>query len=604
MAIPKEVLVKSLPNKTGVYIMKNGKGKTIYVGKAKNIRNRVNSYFNKSGDNRYQTGYLVKEIKSIDYLITKDEREALLLENSLIKNQRPKFNIRLKDDKTYASLCLTVKEKFPKLIFTRRPKDDGSVYYGPFSSAGALKQTKKIVHKLFPIRDCTNEKFKRHWDRPCLNYNLKLCSGPCASKISEESYREIVNQTRSFLTGNKRQLLKILKDNMRKASDEMRYEDAAYQRDQIFLLEKNIEVDKHINSDKKDKDVVGFNRDNGIYEFVVLFFRNGSVVDKAEYSIKNFAAEESQVLREFIGRFYQTGRYIPSEILLQLKMEDKGLYENFLSEKRGKKVKILVPNRGSKLKLLKLAINNSKENFKIRQKEKLNEQNLLKSLKKSLSLKKLPERIECFDISNIQGSNPVASLVRFKGGKPDRNMYRRYKVKTVEGPNDYASMHEILSRRFKRANQDGWELPELIMIDGGKGQLNIAHSAVKDLGYEKKVELISIAKGRARGELDKIYLHGKRSPYILRNNLSGLHLLMRIRDEAHRVAIDFHKKLRGKRLVKSSLDNIPGVGEKRKAILLKHFGSLSAIKKAGIDEIASLRGMNIKVAKIVKENLN
>ena len=577
-------------------------GKTIYVGKAKNIRSRVGSYFNKSGDNRYQTNFLVKEIESIDYLITNDEREALLLENSLIKNQKPKYNIRLKDDKTYASLCLTVKEKFPKLIFTRRIRDDGSVYFGPFSSSGALKQTKKIVHKLFPVRDCTNEKFKRHWDRPCLNYNLKICSGPCANKINEEDYESIVNQARSFLTGNKRQLLKILRDNMRKASQEMRYEDAAYQRDQIFLLEKNIEVDKRINSDRKDKDIIGFNNDNGLYEFVVLFFRGGSVVDNAEFSIKNISENDAQVLREFVGRFYQNGRYIPSEIIIQQKIEDKELYENLLTEKRGKKVKILVPNRGSKVKLLNLAINNSKENYKIRQKEKLNEQNILKKLQRSLSLKEIPESIECFDISNIQGTNPVASLVRFKEGKPDKSMYKRYKVKTVEGPNDFASMYEILRRRFKRADQDGWELPKVVMIDGGKGQLNTVYSAIKELGFENKVELISIAKGRKQGELDKIYVYGKKNPYILKNNLTGLHLLMRIRDEAHRVAIEYHKKLRGKKLVKSSLDNIPGVGEKRRAILLKHFGSISKIKSASIAEISKLDGMNKKIAIVIKEN--
>ena len=604
MAVPKSVLVKNLPTKTGVYIMKDGRGKTIYVGKAKNIRSRVGSYFNKSGDNRYQTNFLVKEINSIDYLITNDEREALLLENSLIKNQKPKYNIRLKDDKTYASLCLTVKEKFPKLIFTRRIRDDGSVYFGPFSSSGALKQTKKIVHKLFPVRDCTNEKFKRHWDRPCLNYNLKICSGPCANKINEEDYESIVNQARSFLTGNKRQLLKILRDNMRKASQEMRYEDAAYQRDQIFLLEKNIEVDKRINSDRKDKDIIGFNNDNGLYEFVVLFFRGGSIVDNAEFSIKNISENDAQVLREFVGRFYQNGRYIPSEIIIQQKIEDKELYENLLTEKRGKKVKILVPNRGSKAKLLNLAINNSKENYKIRQKEKLNEQNILKKLQKSLSLKEIPESIECFDISNIQGTNPVASLVRFKEGKPDKSMYKRYKVKTVKGPNDFASMYEILRRRFKRADQDGWELPKVVMIDGGKGQLNTVYSAIKELGFENKVELISIAKGRKQGELDKIYVYGKKNPYILKNNLTGLHLLMRIRDEAHRVAIEYHKKLRGKKLVKSSLDNILGVGEKRRAILLKHFGSISKIKSASIAEISKLDGMNKKIAVRVINNLN
>jgi len=600
----KKSLLKNIPKKTGIYIMKNTNGKPVYIGKAKDLKNRVSSYFNQKGDNRPQIGYLVKEIYSIDYIVTKGEREALILENSLIKTHKPKYNIRLKDDKSYSFLSITYKDKFPKLLRTRRVKEDGSLYYGPFASAGALKQTKYLVHKLFQLRDCTDEKFKRHWQRPCLNYNLHLCLGPCAEKVSREKYSETVNQAKSFLSGDKKQLVTMLKKDMYRAAEETNFEEAAYLRDQIKLLTNDLDVQKVPSSNFDDKDIIGIFESGGNFELIVLFSRFGSIIDKSEFSINGVYSGEEEVMQQFLSRFYQDRRYIPKEIILRTRIEDKGIYQDWLSEKKGKKVDITTPSRGSKLRLLNLADKNAEEIFNKKIVIYQNNKSLLESLKKSLSLKALPKTVECFDISNIQGTNAVASMVRFADALPDKNRYRHYKIKTVSGPDDYASMYEVLGRRLKRADQKSWELPDLLMIDGGKGQLNIVSQVVRELGYQGKLDLISIAKGRKEGELDKIYVDGINPPYILKDNKQGLYLLMRVRDEAHRFAIEYHKKKRGIQFVASGLDNVPGIGRRRKITLLNHFGSLEKIRSATEEEIAKLPGMNKKVAGVLKKHFN
>ena len=600
----KKSLLKNIPKKTGIYIMRNINSKPIYIGKAKDLRSRVGSYFNQSYDGRPQVEYLAKEIDSVDYIVTKSEREALILENSLIKTHKPKFNIRLKDDKSYSFLCITFKDKYPKLLRTRRVKEDGSLYYGPFASAGALKQTKHMVHKLFQIRDCSEEKFKQHWQRPCLNYNLHLCLGPCAGKTTHENYSEAVERARSFLSGDKKELITLLKKQMYKAAEETDFEEAAYLRDQIKLLTNDLEVQKVLSSNYEDKDFIGIHKGKENFEIVVLFSRFGSIVDKTEFTVSSVDSGDEEVIQQFLGRFYQDARYIPKEIVIRPVIENKGIYEGWLTEKKGKKVVITRPRRGAKLKLLKLAESNAEESHNKKVITSQNNESLLESLKNSLSLKDLPRSIECFDISNIQGTNSVASLVRFEDARPDKNRYRRYTIKTVSGPNDYASMHEVLGRRFKRAEEEGWELPNMIMIDGGKGQLNIVSKVIQDLGYIGELDLISIAKGRKEGELDKIYVDGIKRPYILSKNKQGLYLLMRIRDEAHRFAVEFHKKKRGRQFVASGLDNVPGIGRRRRITLLNHFGSLEKIRSATMEEISKLPGMNKKVAGVLKEHFN
>lgn len=596
--------ISSIPPSTGVYILKDKKGRSMYVGKAKNLRSRVRSYF-AQGENaqRPQIRYLMKDVADLDYFVTKSEREAVILENSLIKQKKPKFNIKLRDDKNYLSLRLDPREKFPRLSLTRRVLKDGALYYGPFASAGALKMAKKIIHKIFPLRDCKDEKFRRHSQRPCLNYYMGLCLGPCAGKAGEGEYGEVVGQVKMFLRGEKKEIGKLLKKNMGKASEEMRYEDAATYRDQMRLLERNIDGDMLVTPGTKDMDVVGFYREGQNVEFSILYSRGGSLVDSFSHSFKNAVGGDEEVLGEFLSQFYGGNRFIPKEIIIPFDIEGRKSVSEWLSEKQGRKVKIQTPKRGAKVKKAELANRNALESYQRKYAEDLKDLDLLERIKSSLHLRELPLAIECYDISNIQGSSAVASAVRFENGNPAKDKYRKFKIKTVEGPNDYAMMSEVLSRRFARAEQDGWEVPELILVDGGKGQLNIAQAVLSELGFKDKVGLASIAKGRLEGESDKIYMYGRKNPILFSRNSKALFLLMRIRDEAHRFAITYHKKLRGKRAIASELDGVPGIGTKRKKELIKRFGTLSKIRSADIDDIASVPGFNSKLAGVLKKHL-
>ncbi len=605
MEVIKKEVLKSLPSSPGVYLLKDKKGRLLYIGKAKNLRIRLRSYLTQNvvKDQRPQIPYLMQEICDLDYFVTQNERDALLLENSLIKQKKPKYNIRLKDDKNYASLRLDPREKFPKLTYTRRVLRDGAMYYGPFASGQALRQTKRLIHKIFPLRDCTDEKFKRHSTRPCLNYYMKLCLGPCAGKVDKGRYGEVVEQTKVFLKGERKEIIRLLCTNMNKASEELRYEDAAHYRDQIELLKRHLGVDLHISSSLMDKDIVGFYRDAQFVEFVVLFSRGGAIIDMVEYPFNNATWEDEEIVREFIGQLYGGERFIPQEIIIPLRFEGVEALREWLSEKRGKKIRITVPKRGANLKLLDIACRNAEESFRRRSTEKQKELSLLQRVKDSLSLSKIPFSIECFDISNIQGNIAVASMVRFEDGKPAKSRYRRYRIKTVFGANDYAMIYEVLQRRLKRAEEEDWELPELILIDGGKGQLNIVHQVLSELGFLDKVKLASIAKGREEGEIDKIYIPGRKDPVPLTKNSQELLFLMRIRDEAHRFAITYHKKLRAKKAFESQLDLIKGIGKRRREILLRHFGSISGIREASIEEISSIPGMNRRIAQEIKRYL-
>ena len=597
--------VGSVPASAGVYILKDGKGRPLYVGKAKNLRSRVLSYLHEGGDQqRPHISYLMREVEDLDYFVTRNEREALVLENSLIKQKKPRYNIRLRDDKNYLSLRLDPRERFPRLTLTRRVLKDGALYYGPFASADALKKAKRLIHKVFPLRDCTDEKFRRHSARPCLSYYMGMCLGPCAGKVGEDEYGEAVERTRMFLRGEKNSIIEMLRHSMRKAPEEMRYEDAAHYRDQARLLEKNLDEQMFITPGTKDRDIVGFHREGQDAEFSVLFSRGGMLVDKAEYSFKNAAGTDEDLLGEFISQFYGGNRFIPNEIIIPIGVEGMEDISEWLSERLGRKVALSVPERGVKASQLELAGRNALESFQRKHARELSELDILERLKSSLHLSRQPAAIECFDISNIQGELAVASLVRFEGGKPARERYRTYKIKTVEGPNDYAMMREVLSRRLTRAEEEGWGIPDLILIDGGKGQLNIAHSVIEELGYTGELDLASIAKGRYEGESDKMYIYGRKNPIVFSRNSQVLFLLMRVRDEAHRFAITFHKKLRGKRAVSSALDDVPGIGAKRKKELIKRFGSLSGIKAASVDEIAAVPGLSRRIAEELKEKLS
>jgi len=604
MSLDKEK-VKSIPQSAGVYLLKDAKGRTIYIGKAKNLRSRVLSYLNEGDISlRPQIVNLIRDVEEVDYVVARNEREALVLENSLIKQKKPKYNIRLKDDKNYLSLRIDPRETFPRLSLVRRVLKDGAIYYGPFASAGALKKAKRLIHKIFPLRDCTDSKFTRHAARPCLNYYMGLCLGPCAGKSGEQGYGEVVDQVRMFLKGERKQVIKHLKDSMQKASDETRYEDAANYRDQISLLEKNMDGQMFVTPGAQDRDVVGFYREGQRTEFSILFFRGGSLVDRSTYSFKSAVGEDFEILEEFLSQFYGGNRFVPKEIIVPLNIERGKEIAVLLSEKQGQKVHLYSPERGAKLKEIELANRNSLESFQRKYSDELKEVDLLERIQSSLHLNRLPLSIECFDISNTQGATAVASMVKFENAAPAKDGYKRFKIKNVKGPNDYASMHEVLSRRLARAGEEGWEMPDLILIDGGKGQLNIVRNVLSEIGHVDKVDLASIAKGRDEGEGDKLYIYGRKNPIIFSKNSEALFLLMRIRDEAHRFAITYHKKLRGKKALISELDGVPGIGAKRRKALIKHFGSVSKIKNGTVDEIASVEGLNKKLAESLKKHLS
>ena len=595
-------LSRSFPATTGVYIMKGPGGTPVYIGKAKNLRARVMSYFQKGSD-RGQIPYLVREVDSIDYVVTEGESEALFIENSLIKRHKPKYNIRLKDDKTFSSLRLSVGERFPRLSRTRRIRDDGALYFGPFASGKFLKSTVNLVHRLFPLRDCTQSKFERHSTRPCLNYFMKLCSGPCAGRISEEDYGELVSQATSFLRGERKKLVRMIREMMERASEEGRYENAAYYRDQLVSLKENAEIEKVTSSRFEDTDIVGFYRDSENYEFTVLLSRGGSVVDKLDFSVKSPHGDEAECVREFLGRFYFSDHYIPKRVLLPLSIRDCEGYSEWLTEKKGKRVYVEIPRRGTKSELVRFAMKNARESFARKAEEKAKQGTLLRGIRKSAGIKRVPYAIECFDISNIQGQQTVASLVRFRNARPERDRYRRYRITATSGQDDFRSMYEVVYRRALRVGDDNWDLPDLMLIDGGKGQLNAAYAALRDCGVENEVDLASIAKTEGRTGIDRIYVHGAGEPCDFSSNKKGVYFLMRVRDEAHRFAITYHRELRKGKTLASQMDGVPGIGKKRKLLLLNHFGSVEKIKGATTEELASIKGMTKQAARNVKEFL-
>lgn len=582
--------------------MKGPGGTPVYIGKAKNLRARVMSYFQRVSD-RGQIPYLVREVDSIDYVVTEGESEALFIENSLIKRHKPKYNIRLKDDKTFSSLRLSVGETFPRLSRTRRIRDDGALYFGPFASGKFLKSTVNLVHRLFPLRDCTQSKFERHSTRPCLNYFIKLCSGPCAGKISEEDYGELVSQAASFLRGERKKLVRMIREMMERASEEGRYENAAYYRDQLVSLKENAEIEKVTSSRFEDMDIVGFYRDSEHYEFTVLLSRGGSVVDKLDFSVKSPHGDEAECVREFLGRFYFSDHYVPKRVLLPLSIRDREGYSEWLTEKKGKRVYVETPRRGPKSELVRFAMKNARESFARKAEEKAKQGTLLRGIRKSAGIKRVPYAIECFDISNIQGQQTVASLVRFRNARPERDRYRRYRITATTGQDDFRSMYEVVYRRALRVGDDNWDFPDLMLIDGGKGQLNAAYAALRDCGAENEVDLASIAKTEGRGGVDRIYVHGKSEPCDFSSNKKGVYFLMRVRDEAHRFAITYHRELRKGKTLASQMDGVPGIGKKRKLLLLNHFGSVEKIKGATAEELASIKGMTKQAARNVKEFL-
>lgn len=560
-----------LPDNPGVYLMKNSKNQIIYVGKAKILKNRVRQYFQNNKNHSPKVRAMVKNIADFEFIITSSEMEALILECNLIKKFQPRYNILLKDDKNYPFLKLTVNENFPRIFITRKKLDDGAKYFGPFTNSSALKETLNLLQKIFPLRTCKN--FHK---RPCLEYHIHHCLAPCANLISKEIYAEFVKSTINFLEGKTSEIIKNLTEKMNLAAENLNFEVAAKFRD-ILLSVKKISEKQKIVTDEGNLDVIGIARLNEEVCVQIFFVREGKVIGRENFLIKGVAEEEnSQILVEFIKQYYNFVEIGAEEILLPVEIfdEDVKILEEWL------KVEINCPKRGIKRELVEMAAENAEKYLK--EKFLINEKKLLgvEELQKSLKLAIMPRKMECFDISHFQGAETVASMVRFENGAPAKKMYRRYKIHSTEGkPDDFLSMREVVSRRYK----DLENLPDLIIIDGGKGQLNSALEVIRELKIE--IPVISLAK-----EFELVFEENSSEPIKLEGQ--ALFLMQRIRDEAHRFAITYHRKLRRKRNLESELDKIAGIGVKRREELLKTFGSVENVKNAKLEEILKLPSMN------------
>ena len=489
--------LKNLPSNPGVYLMKDSRNEVIYVGKAKSLQNRVRTYFQKSGDGRTLTGHLVPLVSDIDCIITDTEKEALILENNLIKQFKPRFNINLRDDKTYVSVKIDIKRKFPYPEVVREVKKDGALYFGPYSSARAVRETLRYINSIFPIRKCSDSTFHGR-TRPCLYHQIGRCLGPCCDLVDEKTYKEMLEEVILVLRGKNEELIKVLKEKMRQESDAKRYEKAAQIRDRINAITMTIEKQKIRSMTFIDRDVFGYHKEGKDVLIVAMFIRAGNLEDVASYNFSTGYNTAEEIFCAFLNQFYSYTRFIPKEVIIPIETEDAQILEDWLSDLKGEKVSVLFPKRGDKLSLIRLAQKNAENAFRSRHITKEDYQQLLNSLKERLQLLNLPERIECFDISNIGGKLAVGSMVTFRNGVPDKSGYKRFKIETVLQSDDFAMMEEVLTRRYTKGIKDD-DLPDLTIVDGGKGQLGVAVKVFRELGVEG-VDIIAIAKGRNHSE--------------------------------------------------------------------------------------------------------
>jgi excinuclease ABC subunit C len=601
----------NLPSRSGVYLMRDKGGKVIYVGKAKDLRGRVRAYFN-CPDERSQIQFLVRRIEDIETLVTSNDKEALILENNLIKQYKPRYNIRLKDDKSYLSIKVTTQHPWPRILATRKIVKDGNRYFGPFSSAVAARETIDIIEKHFQLRNCTDHNF-RNRSRPCLQYQIKRCMAPCVLPVPDEVYREQVRQAMLFIDGKQQQLIDELKQRMHEMSDALEYEAAARIRDQIQAVEKTLEKQRMVAHWGADQDIFGLYREGGFIEVQVLLVRQGKLTDNLSYSLEDLEFPDEEIVGSLLTQFYQGQRFIPDEILLPVPLEDREVREEYLSERKGQQIEVLCPQRGDRRHLVQMAEDNAKQSFSERHDQEKAREKMLRELQSHLRLKRYPQRIECFDISTIHGAHAVGSMVTFIDGEPDKNLYRHFRIRTVDpssGGDDFGMMLEMLKRRFTRGKEEA-DLPDLIVVDGGKGQLAMALTAMAEIGIEG-VDAVGLAKMRVQAaprsseierSEERVFLPGQSNPVILKRNSNALFLLQRVRDEAHRFAITHHRKLRSKQTLYSALDRSPGVGGVRKRALLRAFGSVKRIEEATLEELLQVPSMNEKIAQEILQTL-
>lgn len=569
---------QSLPQKAGIYFFKTQTGEVIYIGKARSLRSRVKSYFQQTSDAKIKK--ILSETWDVDFILTDSTKEAAFLENNFIRQHQPKYNLRLKDDKSFPYLKMTLREGFPALTLTRRVEEDGAKYYGPYSPAHRARQTSHLIAKYFGVRTC-QEAVPGKRKRPCLDYDLKLCSAPCVSYISEQDYRESVENARLFLEGKTEKLLSALKKKMREAATRQEFEQAAHWRDLIHTIEEIKQRPKLISVRKEDIDIFGFIRENEYVAVYVFLMRGGKVIESEElYYQEKEESKNTEVLYSCLMNFYANREDIPDKILLPFSPERKEELSRMLSKKRRKKIEITIPLKGKYKKLVDLA----RTNAEILMRKKSEALSPLEEMKKIFELKILPVRIEGYDISNTGGDESVGSLVVFENGLPQKNDYRKYKIKSVEGPNDVASLQEVIRRRYTRLLQEKAAFPDLILVDGGKGQLNAARTVLKELELGH-LPVVSLAKKE-----EIIFTPSHKNGIQLNKTSPVLMLFQSIRDESHRFALSFHRMRRRKKSFASRLDGITGIGPKRKNALLAEYNSIEEIEKASIEELSAIIG--------------
>jgi len=584
----------NLPKNPGVYQFKNADGKVIYVGKAKNLRNRVRSYFQQSRVGDAKFGALVSRIADVEIIVTDSEVEALILEANLIKKFKPRYNILLRDDKSYPYIVIT-NEPFPRVFPTRTVKRDGSRYFGPYTDVKMMKFALRTIRDIFMVRSCNyhidDEAIRKKKIKLCLDYHIKKCEGPCEGLVSRERYNRMIHQVAQLLSGKTKELIKQLEEEMDRLSTKMKFEEAAQVRNQLNALAIYTSKQKVVTTDLIDRDIMAIVQEDDDACGVVFKIRDGKVVGRQHFYMSGVAGkQESEVLETLVQRYYLDADYVPQEVFLSGEIENIESVEKWLNERQQAKVEITIPKIGDKAKLVEMCRTNAKfllEELKLQKMKKDFVPHSVKALQRDLRLEKLPRRIECFDISNIQGADTVASMVAFLDGKPRKSDYRKFKIKTVAGPDDFASMKEVIQRRYSRVLEEGGSMPDLIMVDGGKGQLSSAVEVLKQLGI-KNQPIIGLAK-----RLEEVFVPDASEPQSIPKASSGLKLLQHIRDEAHRFAITFHRSLRSKRTIQTELEEIEGVGEKRAKYLLERFGSVRGVQDASLDELATVVGKRV-----------
>ncbi|HLG20809.1 MAG TPA: excinuclease ABC subunit UvrC [Bdellovibrionota bacterium] len=597
--------IERAPQSPGVYLLKGAEENVLYVGKAKRLRDRLKAYVVPGRDERPSVQILVPQVETVEWLLTDNEKEALLLENSLIKTHRPRYNILLRDDKSYASLRLT-RHAFPRLFVTRKIVRDGSEYFGPYSSVADLRQTLKLIQKLFQIRDCSDSFFDRR-TRPCLQHQIRRCTAPCVKWVREDQYAGQIQQAKLFLAGDKLTLIERLKSEMTAASTDQLYEEAAQLRDRMLAVEGTLEPQKvESRKDERDADAIGLAGDEDATLVKILKIRRGRLISADEFFVNEPISSAPEITRAFLQQYYLSdfpGHEIPPQLLVQHSVSDAAIFESLLADRCGRMVKILQPQRGTAHRLLLLSERNAVSSLAERKRRSERNVKLLENLQRKLHLPRLPKRIEGYDISNFHGAQPVGSRVTFIDGEADKTKYRHYGIRTVKGSNDFAMLHEMFERRFRTMSED--DRPDLVLVDGGKGQLRQIVEVARDLGISD-LSLASLAKekelrsrsGRKYAP-ERVFLPGQKNPLIFAPSDPLLHLLQRVRDEAHRFGITHHRKARNKATLQSILSRIPGVGPKRQRALLKSLGSLERIQAASIEEISAVKGMTAPAARML-----